>query len=225
MRLATPFAGEAGKVQFSLAVEDTGVGIAKDRMESILTGFVQGDQTYSRRFGGLGLGLGMAQKLAEAMGGGVTIQSREGEGSTVTLTLPLKALDAAQGGQSLVLAPLQALGRRPLVLLALEQNRERARLKLYLQSRGVDVLVAEGVSGGVAALEQADRAEVHLAVFHLHEEQEQAAMDALGAEKSVPLVLLGSDLDHVCPHASVVARTSYPVAPERIWELLLDALA
>ncbi|CAK1882287.1 two-component system, NarL family, sensor histidine kinase EvgS [Vibrio crassostreae] len=76
--------------KISLTVSDTGIGIPKDRQQSLFQPFEQADKTTSRRFGGTGLGLSIALKLIEQMNGTIDLSSEEGKGShfTVTVTLP-----------------------------------------------------------------------------------------------------------------------------------------
>ncbi|WP_052878978.1 transporter substrate-binding domain-containing protein [Vibrio coralliirubri] len=76
--------------RINLTVSDTGIGIPKDRQQSLFQPFEQADKTTSRRFGGTGLGLSIALKLIEQMDGNIELSSEEGKGShfTVTVTLP-----------------------------------------------------------------------------------------------------------------------------------------
>ncbi|MEG3220578.1 transporter substrate-binding domain-containing protein [Vibrio gigantis] len=76
--------------KINLTVSDTGIGIPKDRQQSLFQPFEQADKTTSRRFGGTGLGLSIALKLIEQMDGTIELSSEEGKGSqfTVTVILP-----------------------------------------------------------------------------------------------------------------------------------------
>ena len=68
--------------QVSVAVEDTGPGVAPEERDAIFRPFVSGDG------GGTGLGLAIAHELASALGGRVEVESERGEGSTFRLVLP-----------------------------------------------------------------------------------------------------------------------------------------
>jgi signal transduction histidine kinase len=69
-------------------VEDTGIGVPADRLETIFEPFMQVDADLTRMRQGTGLGLSIARELARAMHGDITVSSRPGVGSTFTLHLP-----------------------------------------------------------------------------------------------------------------------------------------
>jgi len=73
-----------------IAVSDTGIGIASNKLEGIFEKFTQGDTSITRKYGGTGLGLAISKNLAEIMGGSITIKSQLGKGSEFTLHLPLE---------------------------------------------------------------------------------------------------------------------------------------
>jgi CheY-like chemotaxis protein len=72
----------------TLAVHDTGVGIAEARMADLFQPFNRlGRETSATP--GVGIGLALSRRLVEAMGGRLEAASEAGEGSTFTLHLPL----------------------------------------------------------------------------------------------------------------------------------------
>ena len=71
-------------------VADTGIGIAKDKIETLFTEFRQGDATITTEFGGTGLGLSITKKFVEMHGGRVWVESELGKGSTFSISIPLR---------------------------------------------------------------------------------------------------------------------------------------
>jgi CheY-like chemotaxis protein/anti-sigma regulatory factor (Ser/Thr protein kinase) len=69
-------------------VADTGIGIAKDKLESIFEPFIQLTPDAQGREG-VGLGLTITRRLATLMGGSVTVASQLGQGSTFRFSVPL----------------------------------------------------------------------------------------------------------------------------------------
>ncbi|KAF1856463.1 hypothetical protein Lal_00048586 [Lupinus albus] len=131
-----------------LAIHDTGIGIAEDRLEKIFDPFAQADASMSRRFGGTGLGTTISRQLVELMGGHIRVQSREGEGSVFTVEVPLgRGAQVRQGEQRPVAIP-QLPRLRILAADDVAQNLEL--LEINLKRLGHEV---SGVSDGRAAVE------------------------------------------------------------------------
>lgn len=71
-------------------VQDTGVGIAKERQAELFEKFKQVDSSLKRRHGGSGLGLAISKYLVERMGGRIQLHSDGlGLGTTVAFTIPV----------------------------------------------------------------------------------------------------------------------------------------
>ncbi len=115
-----------------IGVQDTGIGIAADRLERIFQPFAQADAGIARDFGGTGLGLSITRSLARLMGGDVSVHSRPGEGSRFDVRLQLPPAPPPGAGEPRVEGEAPGGPDRPLSLLLAEDN-------------DVNVLVLEGM--------------------------------------------------------------------------------
>ncbi len=95
---AVKFTPDGGSVTLSVSldalggyvfcVKDTGIGIAADKLESIMEPFYQIDAGYDRQYPGTGLGLALVKSMTEMHGGTVAIKSVSKQGTTVSVTFP-----------------------------------------------------------------------------------------------------------------------------------------
>jgi signal transduction histidine kinase/DNA-binding response OmpR family regulator len=92
---------DAHGATFAVAVEDTGIGIPRDRQAAIFEAFVQAEATTATRFGGTGLGLPISAQLAKLMGGWLALDEEVGGGSRFVLTLPLVPAKEGDSGSAL----------------------------------------------------------------------------------------------------------------------------
>lgn len=72
-----------------VSIEDTGMGIAPERLKLVFQRFWRADRARSYRSGGQGLGLSIAQAIAQQHDGEITVSSKEGIGSCFQVRLPL----------------------------------------------------------------------------------------------------------------------------------------
>ncbi|GAA61894.1 two-component member protein [Pseudoalteromonas sp. BSi20652] len=117
-------------------VQDTGIGIAKNRVQAVFQPFEQADGTTTRRFGGTGLGTTISKQLVELMGGTINLISTEGKGTCFYFSLPLKVGDETKVDHFDGLhTQLPAL--RVLVVDDIEQNTELLSLLLSRDQHSV----------------------------------------------------------------------------------------
>ena len=147
---------EGGGLWAELTVEDSGPGIAPDRLEAIFDPFVQAHADVS--LGGTGLGLAITRQLAQAMGGTVRAQSVPGQGSRFVFTARLWPAPAAgePGAEDSGLAPARLLeGLKPLRVLLAEDSLAGRKFVVDLLARhGHSVRVAKNGEEAVQAVSE-----------------------------------------------------------------------
>ncbi|KAA0874138.1 response regulator [Nitrincola tapanii] len=74
---------------FCLQIQDTGIGIPPERLQSIFAPFEQVDAATNRKYEGTGLGLSITRQLVELMQGEIQVESEPGQGSTFRVRIPL----------------------------------------------------------------------------------------------------------------------------------------
>ena len=141
---------EPVRLHFSIA--DTGIGIAKDKLEDVFASFTQADSSTTRQYGGSGLGLAIVRRLVELMGGRVWVESELGRGSVFHFTAHFQVQTGAPREQ-LPSTTVMLSGVRALVVD--DNSTNRLILREMLSSRGAEVDEAED---GLTALEHIERA-------------------------------------------------------------------
>lgn len=170
-------------------VEDSGTGIAPDRLDAIFDAFTQADNTITRKHGGTGLGLSIVKELTELMGGTVHVESELGFGTKFIVFLPFYAaskLDAevisnrkgADGAQNL----------KPLNVLVAEDNEVNAIIaRAFLGKFGHQV---RHVLNGIEAVEAARDGWADLILMDVH----MPEMNGIDATQVIRMTEIGKDL-------------------------------
>lgn len=81
------------KKLLQICVQDTGIGIAKEKQDLIFKTFSQADETTTRKYGGTGLGLAICNNLVTLFGSKLKLKSSDNEGSKFYFNLSIKACD------------------------------------------------------------------------------------------------------------------------------------
>lgn len=165
--------GDAVEIQ----VWDTGPGIPPHHLAQIWDEFRRFEQPSPWGERGLGLGLSICQRVSRMLDHPINVRSWPGRGSVFSIRVPLAGTAAP------ATAPRAAVAARDLAglkVLCLDNDREILDgMEALLGRWGVDVRVADTVAAALA-LARADRPDVLLADYHLHDE-----LDGLGALQSL----------------------------------------
>lgn len=82
-----------GEEFVTISIEDTGIGIHKDKLDIIFDRFRQVDRSFTRNHEGSGIGLSLVKFLVEVLGGTISVESEYGVGTRFTIKLPVKLID------------------------------------------------------------------------------------------------------------------------------------
>lgn len=130
-----------GLLKLRFEVEDTGIGISEEQINTIFLPFQQAGQN-QRHMEGTGLGLTITRQLVQLMGSEIQVNSQPGRGSTFWFDLVL--LESNQRQVTNVISPniVGYLGVRRRVLVVDNQWENRAVLVGLLQPLGFETMEA-----------------------------------------------------------------------------------
>lgn len=86
----------AEKIAVQFSISDTGIGIAKDKVDYIFEAYTQAKSDTTRKYGGTGLGLAITKRLIDLFGSSIQVQSEEGKGSDFIFTIAFKKVGNAK---------------------------------------------------------------------------------------------------------------------------------
>ena len=154
------------------SVEDSGIGIPKDKQDLVFDSFSQADISTTRKYGGTGLGLAITARLAAILGGKVELYSELGKGSVFCLFIPAgieftddsEIMDLHGAPKiSTVISETQSLDGR--VLVAEDDKANQELIKLIMNKLGIDPVV---VDNGKIAIEELTEGDFDLILMDMH---------------------------------------------------------
>ncbi len=220
---------EDGKVWLEFAVEDTGVGVPKEKQDRLFKPFSQVDASHTRRFGGTGLGLAICTRLVQLMGGKIGIDSEYTRGARFVFSAVFEI------GRQQVHGPTQtftfdpALAQKyPLQILVAEDNLiNQKMIRMVLNRMGYQPVI---VNNGVEAVESARRQAFDLIFMDV----QMPEMDGITATLEIlktgllkPVIVamtanaMSSDKDE-CLAAGMSGFISKPIRIEQVHEALVQ---
>ena len=178
-----------GNIMLQFGVKDTGIGIPKDRINSLFNAFTQADSSTTRRFGGTGLGLAICSKLAELMNGKIWVESVFGEGSTFFFTIITKPAE---------LKEIEYLEddipdlKEKRVLIVDDENTNRKILKLQCEHWGLESVIACSPKEALSLAKESGKFDLALIDYQLPEMTGLKLGAKLKEKYNFPIILLSS---------------------------------
>jgi two-component system sensor histidine kinase/response regulator len=212
------------RVILRFEVRDTGIGLSQDQIGNLFHSFQQADVSTTRKYGGTGLGLSITKVLAQQMGGDVGVTSVPGKGSTFWFTVDLEL-----GSRNTRRLEVQneMRGRRVLVVDDVENTRQVLSEMLSWMR-----FEASMANTGEAALQEIARADaagqpydVVLLDWHMPGLDGAATARRLQLMPLVRIPKLVALTYHHETEVDAIATLSKPVAPSKLFDVLMELLA
>ncbi len=163
----------------AIEVSDTGIGIAKKKLDRIFEPFHQADNSTTRLYGGTGLGLNLTKELVRLLGGIITVKSNKHKGSSFKVELELpKHLTKDKAIRSKKVAKLSTLKSKPMILVVEDDEFNLFLITKLLGSWHFEFKTA---NNGKKALEMIKKHAFDLIIMDL----QMPVMDGLTATKTI----------------------------------------
>ena len=160
----------------TLSVSDTGIGIAKEKLNIIFKEFEQADDQIHGTYGGTGLGLSICQKLASLLGSKLNVESQEGTGTKFSMRIKInqQLKGAMTSGLSQPNKGISGLK----ILIAEDNKMNQKYITKLLDKKNIQYDMA---SNGVEAVRLASLSLYHVILMDLH----MPEMDGYEATKAI----------------------------------------
>jgi PAS domain S-box-containing protein len=139
-------AGHIAEIEYS--VNDTGIGIPKDKLGQIFEAFTQAERDTAKKFGGTGLGLTISKRLIEMMGGTINVSSEIDVGSRFWFKIPVEITEPSDKKTEVSIAAIDEVIQpkpkiQPLILIAEDDIGTIKIYENYLKSRNYNLIILQ----------------------------------------------------------------------------------
>lgn len=173
-----PIEEKDNQLWVTVSVEDSGIGIAPEKLEEIFSPFKQAASAITRRFGGTGLGLSICKNLIELQGGQIRVESTPDKGSVFSFSLPYQKGDVSMlRSEPKIITDFSALNGRK-IMLAEDLELNQFIVESILKEKGCTVI---SVADGAEAVREAEQNDYDLILMDIS----MPVMDGLEATKRI----------------------------------------
>jgi signal transduction histidine kinase/DNA-binding response OmpR family regulator len=218
-----------GNLELMFSVKDTGIGISKDKLESIFEAFTQADSSVTRKYGGAGLGLVICSRLVNLMGGRIGVESAEGKGSRFHFTIRTMSPPSGESVKNVDTA-IGLEGKR--ILIVDDSATNLQILSEECKQLGMIPYTSDSPIGALESIKRGDLLDIAIYDMQMPEKDGvQLALETLEARGSLPLpIILLSSWDLSDPrikqnHGLFAATVMKPLKISQFQSLLKSVLS
>lgn len=231
---------EEKKVLIQMTITDTGIGIPKEKIESVFSSFLQENINNRRKYGGLGLGLSIVKELLHLQGGKIKVESVVGEGTQCYIEIPYKLADVQIQPKRETLYPKDEFDLLGAKLLIVEDDDVNQFIMKTILSRWKNTEI-KIVSDGSLALEALKNDTFNIVLMDLqmpimdgYEATEEIRKGSAGeANTHIPIIAVTADtMESTRQRTKIIGMDDYMTKPvdqkllyEKITNLLLETVS
>ncbi|SFT44067.1 PAS domain S-box-containing protein [Algoriphagus locisalis] len=199
--------------QIKFKIEDTGIGIPEDKVNSIFEAFTQATSDTTRKFGGTGLGLAIVKRLVELHGSEIRVSTSLNQGSSFEFTLKFKSVELNSTGQSQQQEYKEKSLQHASILVAEDNLVNQILIKKFLKNWHVGRLVI--ASDGQEAIDEFRKGDFDIILLDI----QMPVMDGLSVAK---LIREDSDLKKSQLPILVLSAASHQDLKSQMLELAIN---
>ncbi|ABO50662.1 PAS/PAC sensor hybrid histidine kinase [Desulforamulus reducens MI-1] len=133
--------GADHQIKLRFCIEDTGIGIPKEKLKLIFDAFTQADGSTTRKYGGTGLGLTICKSLTQLMGGEINVESQVNKGSIFSFYIPVNKVEISEEEKLMESEMMQ--GKNGTVLVVEDDWTTKQLISNYLEKVGYSVITTQ----------------------------------------------------------------------------------
>ena len=150
-------------IKLHFEIKDNGIGIPKEKQETIFDSFSQGSVEINRTYGGTGLGLSIVKKILELMDSTIHLTSESGKGSAFSFEL---LFEKGQKSETIIIPKTTIVEGNKKVVLLVEDNKINQMItQKMLENMGISCVILDS---GEDAIENARTNSYDLILMDVH---------------------------------------------------------
>jgi len=193
------------KIELKFIIKDTGIGIAREKINKLFQTFSQADSSSKRKYGGTGLGLAISKKLVEMMKGNIWLYTEESVGTTFYFTCILGKSDKDSCRNDEDISEEEFENKKTIKILIAEDNVVNQEfMSVLLSKKGY---IVECVDNGLEVLEKLETGTYDLILMDV----EMPEMDGIETTSKIR----ENERENNIPNIPIIALTAYAMKGDK----------